>query len=47
MIKLRFLYDIIDLPNGCEANAITFVFPSNNKLNVEPNIEVIKYKIRL
>ena len=34
-IKIHFPYDIIYLPNGCEANAITFVLPSNNKLNVE------------
>ena len=38
-IKLCFPYDIIYLPNGCEANAITFILPSNNKLNVEPSIE--------
>ena len=35
-IKLHFSYDIIYLSNGCEANAVTFVLPSNNKLNVEP-----------
>ena len=35
-IKLHFPYDIVYLPNGCEGNAITFVLPSNNKLNLEP-----------
>ena len=45
MIKLYFPYDIIYLPNGCEANAITFVLPSNNKLNVEPTTEATKYKL--
>ena len=44
MIKLHFQYDVIYLPNGCETNAITFVLPSNNKLNVEPNTEVPAYK---
>ena len=46
-IKLCFPYDIIYLANGCEANAITFVLPSNNKLNVEPSIEVTEYKLGL
>ena len=31
-----FSYDIIYLSGGCEANAMTFVLPSNNHLNVEP-----------
>ena len=44
-IKLYFPYDIIYLPNGCEANAITFVLPSNNKLNVEPIIKALEYKL--
>ena len=44
-IKLHFPYDIIYLPDGCEANAITVVLPSNNKLNVEPRIETAKYKL--
>ena len=45
MIKLCFPYDIIYLPNGCEANTITFVLPSNNKLNVEPIIIAPEYKL--
>ena len=36
LIKLCFPFEIIYLPDGCEANAITFVLPSNNKLNVDP-----------
>ena len=38
-------YDVIYLLDGYEANAITVVFPSNNKLNVEPRIETPKYKL--
>ena len=38
-------YDIIYLPNGCEANAITFVLPSNNKQNVEPIHESPKSRL--
>ena len=45
LIKLHFLYDMIYLPNGCEANAITFVLPSNNKLNVETIDESPKYRL--
>ena len=30
------------LPSGCEANAITFVLPSNDQLNIELSIEVTK-----
>ena len=33
-LALQFPYDIIYLPDGCEANAITFILPSNNHLNV-------------
>ena len=44
MIKLHFPYDIIYLPSSCEANAITFVLLSNNKLNAEPSIEATEYK---
>ena len=40
-----FPYDIIHLPNGCEANGITFVLPSNNKLIVEPINETLEYKL--
>ena len=45
LIKLHFPYDIIYLSDGCEANALTFVLPSNNKLNVEPIIETSEYKL--
>ena len=45
MIKLCFPCDIIYLPYVFEANAITFVLPSNNKLNVEPTIEADEYKL--
>ena len=34
-IKLHFPYDIIYLPDGCEANAISFILPFNNKLHVK------------
>ena len=44
LVKLCFSYDVISLPNGCEANAVTFVLPSNSKLNVEPIIKVPDYK---
>ena len=36
---------MIYLLDGCEANAITFVLPSNNKLNVEPITETPEYKL--
>ena len=36
---------MIYLPGGCEANALTFVLPSNKKLNVEPSIEATGYKL--
>ena len=45
LINLHFQYDIIYLPNDCEANAITFVLPSNNKLNIESIIETPEYKL--
>ena len=45
MIKPCFLYDIIYLPDGCEANAINFILPSTNKLNVEPTIEETEYTL--
>ena len=44
-IKLCFQYDVIYLPDGCAANVITFVLPSNNKLNVEPSTEATEYKL--
>ena len=43
LIKLCLPYDIIYIPNGCEANAITFILPSNNKLHVEPISEIPEY----
>ena len=45
MIRCQLPYDIIYLPDSCEANAITFVLPSNNKLNVEPTIKATEYKL--
>ena len=36
LINLHFPYDIIYLPHGFEANAMTFVLQLNNKLNIEP-----------
>ena len=45
LIQLYFQCDIRYLKNGCEANAITFVHPSNNKLNVEPIIDTSEYKL--
>ena len=36
LINLHFPYDIVNLHDGCEANAINFVLPLNNNLNVEP-----------
>ena len=44
-IKLHFPYDIIYLPNGYEANAIAFMLPSNNKLNIESSTEATEYKL--
>ena len=44
-IKLCFSHYIIYLPNGFEANAISFILPSNNKLNVESSIEMSQYKV--
>ena len=32
-ISLHFPYNIVYLPDRCEANAITFILPSNNRLN--------------
>ena len=44
-IKVHFPYDIIHLPDSCETNPITFVLPSNNKLNIESFIEETEYKL--
>ena len=45
MIKVHVPYGIISLPDGCDANAITFVLPSNNKLDVEATIDATEYKL--
>ena len=37
-LALQFPYDVVYLPDGCEANAITFVLHSNNCFNVDSNI---------
>ena len=47
MTKLCSLFDIIYQPNGFEADVITFVLLSNNKLNVEPATEATEYKLGL
>ena len=44
-IKLYFLYDKIYLPDGCEAKAMSFLLPSNNKLHVESSINTPKHKL--
>ena len=44
-IKFHFPYNIIYLTNGCDANTISFILPSNNNLNVESSIETPQYKI--
>ena len=44
-IKISILYDIIYLPDDCEANAGTFMLPPTNKLNIEPSIEATEYKL--
>ena len=44
-IKCYFQYDIIYIPDGCEANALAFVLQSNNKLNIEPITEAPEYKL--
>ena len=43
MIKPCFPYDKFTYLMAVKQNAITFVIPSNSKLNVEPTIEVPKY----
>ena len=44
-ITLHFLNDAIYLPDGCEANTITFVLPSNNRLNVDSIMEAPENKL--
>ena len=44
-ISLHFPYDIVYLPDGCEANAFTFVLPSNNRLNVDSIIKTMENKL--
>ena len=46
-ITLCFPYDIIYLPNGCKANAIAFILPSSNKLNVDSIMEALENKLSL
>ena len=44
-VSLCFPYDINYLPNGCEANTITFVLPSNNGLSVNSIMEALESKL--
>ena len=44
-IKLCFSYDIIYLPDAHEANAISFVLPSTNKLYLESSIKTPQLKL--
>ena len=44
-LTLYFPYDVIYLPDGGEANAITFVLPSNSRLNVDSIMEALKIKL--
>ena len=44
-IALHFPYDIIYLPNRCEANGITFVLLSNNQLNVDSIVEATENEL--
>ena len=43
---LHYPCDITYLSNGCEANTIAFLLPSNNKQNIESSIEAPECKIR-
>ena len=44
-LALCFPYDIIHLPDRCEANAVTSVLPSNNWLNVDSIIKASENKL--
>ena len=44
-IKLHITYDIIYLPDRCEANAMSFVLLCNNKLHVKSSIETPQYEL--
>ena len=44
-ISLHFPYDLVYLPDGCEASAITLVLPSNKRLNVNPMIKTMENKL--
>ena len=44
-ISLCLSYDIIYLPDRCEANAITFLLPSNNGQNVGSIMEAMENKL--
>ena len=43
--KLCFPYDIMYLPDGCEANAISFLLPSKNKLHVKTPVKTPQHKL--
>ena len=43
-LPLLFPYDIIYLPDGCEANATTFILPYNKCLNVDSDIKTSENK---
>ena len=43
-IKLHFQYDIIYLPDECEANAMSSVLVPNNKLHIKSSIRTPQYK---
>ena len=44
-ISLHFPYDIIYLPDTCEANVITFVLPVNIQLNVDSIMEATEIRL--
>ena len=44
-IKLHFPYNIIYFPEGGEANAISFLLPSNNILHVKTPMEIPQHKL--
>ena len=44
-LTLCFMYDVIYLPNGCEAYAITFILQSNNRLNADSIMVAPKNKL--
>ena len=44
-ISICFPYYIVHLPDGYEANAVTFVLPSNDRLNVNSMIKTMENKL--